>query len=134
MISDVTERLASFGYTVTADDTWVLGFISEKVESSIKNDCGVYDTASSSVVIPNELHGIAVDMVCGEFLYLKKQTGQLEGFDLDTALKTVQAGDTTVTFAIGEGSMTPEQRLNSFISYLMTNGKGEFICYRRIKW
>ena len=127
MLEDVTKRLESFGYEVTEDDAWMIEFLIQKIENSIKADCNV-----SSV--PDGLYSVATDMICGEFLFAKKQTGQLEDFNLEAALKSVQAGDTTVTYAIGDASMTPEQRLNSLISYLMTKGKGEFACYRKIKW
>lgn len=123
----VLNRLESLGYTIKETDSWMISFSVQKVENTIKNDCNV-----SSV--PDGLYSVATDMICGEFLFAKKQTGQLEDFNLEAALKSVQAGDTTVTYAIGDASMTPEQRLNSLISYLMTKGKGEFVYYRKIKW
>lgn len=124
---DVISRLESFGYTVTDGDSWMIGFAVQKVESSIKNECNV-------TLIPDGLYKVAVDMVCGEFLFTKKSTGKLEGFNLDSALKSVQAGDTNVTFAVGQGSKTPEQRLDTLLSYLVGNGRGELACYRKIKW
>jgi len=127
MLEDVTARLASFGYTVTGDDSWVLDFIIQKVENHIKNDCNVD-------AVPEGLHNIAVDMVVGEFLLSKKSTGQLTGFNLDAAIKQIQEGDTSVTFAIGEGDSTPEKRLDTLISYLMNYGKGDFASYRCFKW
>lgn len=127
MLEVVTERLASFGYEVTAGDSWGLEFIIQKVENSIKADCNIDS-------IPDGLHEIAVDMVVGEFLLNKKSKGQLEGFDLDTAVKQIKEGDTSVTFAIGEGDSTPEKRLDDLILYLMTYGKGKFASYRCIKW
>ena len=134
MLEDVTARLASFGYIVTEADAWVLGFIIQKVENHIKNDCGVYDSVALTIVIPAGLHEIAVDMIVGEFLLGKKSTGQLTGFDLEAAVKQIQEGDTSTTFAFGSGSMTPEQRLDVLISYLMNHGKSEFTSYRYIKW
>ena len=127
MLEVVTERLASFGYDVTDNDSWMLEFIIQKVENSIKADCNIDS-------IPDGLHEIAVDMVVGEFLLNKKSKGQLEGFDLDTAVKQIKEGDTSVTFAIGEGDSTPEKRLDDLILYLMTYGKGKFASYRCIKW
>lgn len=127
MLEDVTKRLASFGYEVTEADTWVLGFIIQKVENYIKDNCNVD-------VVPEGLHQIAVDMAVGEFLLGKKSTGQLTGFNLEAAIKQIQEGDTTVTFAYGDGDSTPEKRLDGLISYLMTYGKGKFAAYRCIKW
>lgn len=134
MLTDVTERLASLGYIVVAGDTWVLDFISNKVENYIKNDCGVYDKTTLKIVIPAELHWVAVDMVCGEFLQGKKTGGSLTGFDLSAPVKQIQEGDTNTTFAFGSGSMTPEQRLDAMIDFLLNHGKGELASYRCFKW
>lgn len=73
-------------------------------------------------------------MAVGEYLNMKKCSGQLEGFDLDAAVKSIQEGDTNITFALGEGSSTPEQRLNSLIDYLINGRIGEIYRYRRLVW
>lgn len=127
MLEDVTKRLESFGYEVTETDNWMLEFIIQKIENSIKADCNIN-------TIPEELYEIAVDMVVGEFFLNKKSRGQLEGFDLEAAVKQIHEGDTSVTFAIGDGSKTPEERLDELILYLMNYGKGKFAAYRCIKW
>lgn len=127
MLEDVTKRLESFGYEVTEADNWMIEFLIQKIENSIKTDCNIN-------TIPEELHEIAVDMVVGEFLLNKKSRGQLEGFNLEAAVKEIHEGDTSVTFAIGDGSKTPEERLDELILYLMNYGKGKFAAYRCIKW
>lgn len=127
MLEDVTKRLESFGYEITEADNWMIEFLIQKIENSIKADCNIN-------TIPKELHEIAVDMVVGEFLLNKKSRGQLEGFDLEAAVKQIHEGDTSVTFAIGDGSKTPEERLDELILYLMNYGKGKFAAYRCIKW
>lgn len=121
MLEDVTKRLESLGYVVTEADAWVLGFIISKVENHVLNQ-----TNLSS--IPVGLHESSVDNVCGEFLSGKKGSGKLTDFNIDGAVKKIQEGDTTVEFA----SSTPEQRLNSLITLLMT--EGDYPSYRRIKW
>lgn len=125
--TDVLLRLESLGYVVKSTDSWMISFTIQKVENAIKAECNVD-------VIPEGLYQVAIDMICGEFLFTLKNTGKLEGFDLEVALKSVQAGDTNVTFAVGQGSMTPEQRLDSLFSYLIKSGKGKFACYRKFKW
>ena len=127
ILLDVLNRLESFGYTLKDTDDWMISFAAQKVESSIKNECNVTS-------IPDGLKNVVVDMICGEFLYSLKISGNLECFNLDTALKSVQAGDTKVDFAVGQGSKTPEQRLDALLSYLITYGRGEFACYRKIRW
>ncbi len=127
MLEDVKERLASFDYQVTEADSWMLTFLIQKVENHIKNTCNVS-------TIPEELLNIAVDMVVGEFLLNKKSMGNLAGFNLETAIKQIQEGDTSITYAIGEGDLTPEKRLDLLIDYLMNRGKNEILSYRSIKW
>jgi hypothetical protein len=114
---------------VTTDsDDWLITFSMEKVTLKIQNQCNISS-------IPEGLYAAAVDMTCGEFLFVLKQTGKLnETFNLEVAIKQVQAGDTNVTFAVGDGTETPEQRLNSLINYLTTKGEGDFVCYRKFKW
>ena len=129
-IEKILQRLMSFGYTPSEKDSRMITFCMQKVENHIKNSCNISE-------IPDELKEIEIERICGEFLFSKKQTGQLNaenGFDVEMAIKQVQAGDTNVTFAVGEGSETLETKLNALISYLMNYGEGDFICYRQIKW
>lgn len=129
MLDMVKERLQSFGYEIQDGDEIILNFSIQKVENTIKNDCNV-----SSV--PDGLVNIAVDMAVGEFLTAKKtfSPDSIAGLDLDMAVKQIQTGDTNTVFATGEGSSTPEQRLNSFLNYLLTYGRDQFSCYRKIRW
>lgn len=129
MLEKVKERLKSFGYEMQEVDELALGFAIQKVENTINNDCG---TAS----VPEGLLNIAVDMAAGEFLTAKKtfSPNSIAGLDLDYAIKQIQTGDTNTVFATGEGSLTAEQRLNAFLNYLLTYGRSEFSCYRKIKW
>lgn len=128
-IDRVTERLKSFGYEVKADDKFALTFCIEKVQNTIRNETNQNE-------VPKGLEHIAVDMACGEFLLSKKTftPDDLKNIDLDLAVKQIQKGDTNTVFAVGEGSQTPEQRLNVFINHLLTYGRSEFARYRRFVW
>ena len=129
MLKSVKDRLKSFGYELQKDDEITLNFCIQKVENTIKNDCNISS-------IPEGLINIVVDMAVGEFLIAKKtfSPDSITGIDLDTAVKQIQTGDTNVIFSVAEGSMTDEQRLNTFLNYLMTYGRSEFSCYRKIRW
>jgi len=129
MLERAKERLESFGYVLKDGDEVILTFSIQKVENTIKNDCNVPS-------IPDGLMHIAVDMAVGEFLSVKKtfSPDDIAGLDLDFAVKQIQEGDTNTVFATGEGSLTAEQRLNAFLNYLLTYGRDEFSCYRKIKW
>lgn len=129
MLERVKTRLQSFGYVLQDGDEVILIFSIEKVTNTIKNDCNVSE-------IPDGLMNIAIDMVVGEFLTVKKtfSPNDIAGIDLDYAVKQLQEGDKNTVFATGEGSLTAEQRLNNLLNYLLTYGRDEFSCYRRIRW
>lgn len=121
----VLKRLDSFGYAFDeTDDGWVLCFAGQSVENKIKNTCNI-------LTIPDGLFNVAVDMVCGEFLFTQQQGGKLDGaFDADEALKSVKVGDATVELG-GTGSTTS---LDLLIQTLTTGKVDELLCYRKIKW
>lgn len=129
MLEQVKERLESFSYALKDSDEVILTFSIQKVENTIKNVCNVSS-------IPDGLVNIAIDMAVGEFLTAKKtfSPDDIAGLDLDFAVKQLQEGDTNTVFATGEGTLTAEQRLNSFLNYLLTHGRDEFSCYRRLRW
>ena len=129
MLERIKERLQSLGYTVKDSDDIAINFAMQKVENTIKNDCNVS-------AIPDGLIHVAINMVVGEFLMSKKTfaPNDLLNFNLDAAIKQIQEGDTNISFAVGEGSKTDEQRLDSFIDYLLNYGRDEFIAYRRFRW
>ena len=119
--------LTALGVAGAADDP-LLDIVLNNVQWRIKN-------LSNLSEIPEGLESLAVFMAVGEYLNMKKCSGQLEGFDLDAAaVKSIQEGDTNITFALGEGSSTPEQRLNSLIDYLINGRIGEIYRYRRLVW
>ena len=130
MYDRIVELLAAIGYdTISDSDKIILNFAISKVESEIKNEINWQD-------VPEGLEHIAVDMAVGEFLLSKKTfaPNDLESLDLEYAVKQIQTGDTNTVFATGEGCLTPEQRLTSFINYLLSYGKAEFNSFRRIRW
>lgn len=129
MLDKVKERLGSFGYELKDGDDVIIAFSVQKVENTIKNDCNVPE-------IPDGLENIAIDMAVGEFLTAKKtfMPDDITGLDLDYAVKQIQTGDTNTVFATGEASSTPEQRLNAFLNYLLSYGRDQFSCYRRLRW
>lgn len=126
MREDAVALLNAFGVSGAADDP-LLDFIISTVTERVKNE-------TNQPAIPDGLHRLAVEMVAGQYLSLKKGSGQLEGFDLEAAVKQIQEGDTNTVFAVGEGSATPEQRLDALINYLLNGRTHEFIKYRRLVW
>lgn len=128
MLLEIKERLEGIGVKVVIEDDYILNFIIEKITNHIK-------TQTNLGAIPVPLHHIAIDMVVGDFLLMKKSMGQLEidGLDLGLVAKTIQDGDTTTTFAIDEKNMTPEASFNAFIRSLSHEGF-DYIAYRALTW
>ena len=122
----VLKRLVSFGYFLKEDDSWELSFVMLNVENHIKNSC---NTAS----IPQGLFHVATDMICGEFLMNRKNSGRLELSDLDLsgAITSISEGDVSISF---DTNSTDEQKFNQLMNYLMNKGKGDFVCFRKLKW
>ena len=118
--------LAALGVTGAADDP-LLDIVIRNVQYRVQNE-------TNQSELPEGLVSVAVYMAVGEYLNMKKASGQLEGFDLDAAIKQIQEGDTNTVFAIGDGSSTPEQRLDALISYLINGRTREFYRFRRFVW
>ena len=126
MRDQVISMLTALGVTGAATDP-LLDILLHNVQQRILNK-------TNQSVIPEGLESVAVYMAVGEYLNAKKATGQLTGFDLDAAIKQIQEGDTNTVFALGEGSLTPEQRLNVLIDYLINGRSDELYRFRKMVW
>ncbi|MCC0649228.1 hypothetical protein [Clostridioides sp. ZZV15-6598] len=128
-VDDIEKRLESFGYILKNGDKWLIDFLKEKIENIIKLDCNISE-------VPKELYNIDVDRIVGEFLFTKKNMGQLniEGLNFEAVEKSISEGDTKVDFAIGSGSQTPEQRFDALISYLTTHDNNKILAFRCLRW
>lgn len=126
MREQILELLTALGVT-GADSDPLLDLVIQSVTDTIKN-------GTNQDVIPVGLESAAVYNAVGQYMKFKKNVGQLTGFDLEGAVKQIQEGDTNVVFAVGEGDMTPEGRLESLISWLTVYGKDQYYRYRRLLW
>ena len=118
--------LTALGVTGAAEDS-LLDMVITNVQWRIKN-------LTNLQIVPEGLEGMTVSMTVGEYLNMKKVNGQLEGFDLEAAVKQIQEGDTNTVFAIGDGNSTPEQRLDSLINFLINGRMDEIYRYRKLVW
>ena len=89
--------LSALGLT-DAGEAPLLTLTLENVLHRIQNETGAQPP------FPAGLENIADSMAAGEYLRTRKAAGQLtlEGVDLDAAVKQLQEGDTSVTFAAGD--------------------------------
>lgn len=127
MLEDVKKRLEGLGFPLDEKQAWALGFIIDKVVAGILTDC-------NRTTLPENLKPVAIDMAAGEFLLSAKEAGQLAGFDYEPAVKQWAEGNTSVTLAVGDASLTPEQRLDKLIDSLRGSGKELLACHRRLTW
>lgn len=126
MRDDVLILLKTLGIA-DADEDPLLDIVIASCEWRVKNLANLAE-------IPAGLKSLTEEMIVGEYLRTKKNAGTLEGFDLAAAVKSLQEGDTNVSFAVGEGSSTPEQRLDALIDRLVNGRLAEIYRYRRLVW
>ena len=128
MIKEVTKRLADFGYTVLPSDAHAIEFLVAKWSDYVLDFCNV-------TTVPEGAKTKLVDKICGEFLYNKKNSGQLgETYDFEAPAKIIKEGDTSITMSYGEGGKTPEQRFDNMLTTLMNSFDKNLVKYRRMAW
>lgn len=131
-VQDVETRLNALGFPVQEADAALLGYTLEKAAQYIRNDCNITD-------IPPALKYALTDLAASDFLLSRKAVtadGGAEGaLNFEQAVKSIQEGDTTVTFlTAGEGGATPETRLDALVSRLRADAQEQLLPFRRIKW
>ena len=126
---DIINRLNQLGYNVTENDNDQIDFELRKIINYVANNF-TRDVTN----IPDELDPRIIDRVCSDFLYYKKNSGSLEGFNYDAVIKSIKEGDTTITYAVGQGEDTPENRFDSFVKSLERGFDKWCTPHRRLKW
>lgn len=128
MRDDVVALLDALGVAGAGDDPFI-PYLINSVTERVKNE-------TNQPEIPEGLHWLTVELVVGEYLTFKKNAGQLDmnGLDFEAAIKQIQEGDTNTVFATGEGTLTPEQRLDSLIAAMRSLNMAEIYRYRRLVW
>lgn len=127
-LTRIKTRLAMFGYQLVDSDIPFVEFEKEKTLNYIVSVCNFSGVEEIPVVLNNRM----IDKICSDFLYLKKNNGQLEGFNYDTVIKSIREGDTQWT--LNSDSVNAETRFDDFISYLTKDFHKNISPYRKIKW
>lgn len=124
---DVYDALGDLCYPVSGEDEsrveYLINLMSDRVKLNIHSDS-----------IPESLKTTVIDMICGEFLAGKYATGGLSNFDFEASVKRISEGDTTVEYAYGSGSSTPEQRFKAYIDALRNPPAYVFASVRKLRW
>lgn len=124
---DIILRLGQLGYEVEGDDYEQIEFELRKIINYTYNYCNRSD-------IPEIIFPRLIDRVCSDFLYYKKNSGSLKGFNYDAVIKSIKEGDTTLTYAVGQGEDTPENRFDSFVKQLERGYDKWITPHRRLRW
>lgn len=128
MEAKVIPYLEALGVQIATGDA-LLGMVIREVEQRLKN-------LSNQTELPEGLEPMAIRMVVGEYLSALKGAGLLDvpTIDLEAAEKQIKEGDTQITYSVGEGTLTPEQRLNTLIAAMVAVDMAEIYRYRRLVW
>lgn len=124
---DIVKRLNQLGYVATDSDYEQVDFELEKIVNYTLNYCNVNE-------VPAIIYPRLIDRVCSEFLYYKKNSGSLGGFNYDAVIKSIKEGDATITYAVGQGEDTPENRFDSFVKQLERGYDKWCTPHRRLRW
>ena len=124
----IVKRLKQLGYTATEADYESIDFELTKILNYVVNNF------TRTTTIPEILEPRIIDRVCGEFLYYKKNSGSLEGFNYDAVIKQIKEGDTTIQYAVGQGEDTPENRFDAFVKSLERGFDKWCTPHRRLTW
>jgi hypothetical protein len=119
LFNSAIKRLKTFGIVVTEADYETLDYCVSLAEQQLKNFLNVGR-------IPSALKLALVDMICGEFLFLKKSLGELDIFGNEEDIKNplvrqIAEGKTTVVFAT-EQHASASNKLDMFIQNLRQGG------------
>lgn len=123
----VISRLKQLGYVASETDWDQIDFELNKTLNYVKNYCNITE-------IPIILDYRITERVCADFLYYKKNSAQLEGFNYDSVIKQIKEGDTTIQYAVGQGEDTPENRFDSFVKQLERGFDKWITPHRRLRW
>lgn len=123
----VISRLKMLGYNATVEDNNQIDFELTKTTDYVKNYCNITE-------IPEILDYRIIDKICADFLYYKKNSGSLDGFNYDAVIKSIKEGDTTLTYAVGQGEDTAENRFDNFVKQLERGFDKWITPHRRLRW
>ena len=124
---NIIDRLAQLGYKATQADGEAIDFELKEVTNYTLNYCNITE-------VPEIVEPRLIDRVCSYFLYYKKNSGSLEGFNYDAVIKELKEGDTTIKYAVGQGEDTPENRFDAFVKKLELSYDKWITPHRRLRW
>ena len=128
LLTKTVGLLTALGLAATAEDPLLQYIVTGVVETICAR--------TNQAEVPEGMSSAAVYMAAGRYLQAQKATGHLDaaGIDLEPVAKQIQEGDTSVSYAVGEGNATPEQRLDALIAWMVGCGDALYPSFRRFAW
>lgn len=117
-------RLKSLGYEVTEGDEFALEFVMGKTEERIKHFCNIDE-------VPDCLEYPFIELCVSDFMISKLSMGKLGTMELEQVVKTIEDGDTTVSFQSG---MDANTRFVTYFDNLMRDQKDSLLRHRKLVW
>lgn len=124
---EVINRLKHLGYVASEMDYEHIDYELNKTKNYVLNYCNITE-------IPEILYPRVIDRVCADFLYFKKNSGSLKGFNYEAVIKSIKEGDTQIQYAVGQGEDTPENRFDSFVKQLERGFDKWCTPWRKLRW
>lgn len=125
-INEIILRLKSFGYEPIEGDEIAIEYAMGKAIQYIKHFCNISE-------VPDCLDYVLMDIICGEFLQLKRVTGQLTSVQIEPIAKSIQDGDTRVEYNVSY-MVDPVAIFNTFVDNLINGHNEELIRHRKLAW
>ena len=125
---NIIDRLDQLGYVASETDYQQIDFELNKIIKYVINNF------TRTPEIPEILDYRIIDRVCADFLYYKKNSGELKGFNYDVVIKSIKEGDTQIQYAVGQGEDTPENRFDAFVKHLERGFDKWCSPHRRLQW
>lgn len=132
LLEELAGRLGALGVSLGEADGPGLAGALERAEQRIKNHCNLSR-------VPEALKWAWIDLAAADYLWARGAAAGEKGEEGDgafeRAVKSVQEGDTTVTFLTREeGGTTPEARMEGLVSQLREGALEQLLPFRRLKW
>lgn len=117
-------RLKSLGYEVKEEDDFALDFVMRKTEQYIKHFCNINE-------VPECLEYPFIELCVSDFMISKMSMGKLESMELEQVVKSIEDGDTTVSFQSG---MDANTRFVVYFEGLMKTQEESLLRHRKLMW
>jgi len=124
MTERLKARLGELRLIPPVEDEALLRTLLDRAEAWMLAEVG-------QVELPEALEAAVVERAAGEYLFFRKSVGRLTEWEGEALVRQMSQGDTSVTYAVEFGQMSPVEGL---IAKLMTPPEALLRQWRRFRW